>query len=597
MTYVVIGLALLFGAFAIIGVNSVRQATELVHTQQLSTAYATAAILNRDFLQISHDVSVAMQGTSANDSEQLETVAGSLVEQLSKTDPFPFFQVTGVWIISPEGGLLAQVGTPRLASDRDSAAAAAALSGAKSQFIVIPEPAVMPEGVPFATIIAHAGEGAQAGQIVVVHTISTNSPNPYVPASYGSQHDAPSKQAAAAQDTFHLEVLRPDGTVVLGIGPDEWPGVMSVHFDIVRGLMSAGKAGTVLHTPGPGDKFQAHSIAAVPLTKSGFYLILEQPVDLAMAVPRRLENEMIAAAAIGALVFGTAAWVAARAVANPIRRLRSATQAIAGGDLEDPVGVKAQDEVGELAEEIEAMRQQLKADRDKLAQANARLEQDVADRTQRLRETLGKLITAQEEERRRLARDLHDGQSQALSALSTSFDRLNRLLTTLSPEEREELVRARFTASRLLDDTRRLIYDLRPSLLDEIGLEAAIRWSARTHLEQNGIAVSIQSSLSPARLPSHIEVAFFRIAQEAIANIERHSRAKHAGVTLGRLGPVVRMKVWDDGRGIDAANSGTESSGIGLESIRERVHLIGGNLEIQSEPGKGTSIIVEASVE
>ncbi|HJW88214.1 MAG TPA: histidine kinase, partial [Dehalococcoidia bacterium] len=281
-----------------------------------------------------------------------------------------------------------------------------------------------------------------------------------------------------------------------------------------------------------------------------------------------------------------------------VRQLRVIAGTIAQGRLDSPVQIAAQDEVGELAEDIETMRGQLARFRDDLEQAKQALERQVRERTQRLHETLGKVITAQEEERRRLARELHDEQGQALGAISISLDRLSRLVGPAFPQVQKEIEQARDMARLLLQETRRLIYDLRPSVLDDMGLEAAIRWSAETHLERHGVEVTFNSSLPPGRLSPPVEVALFRVAQEAITNIERHAQARHAGIVLEQQGSSLLMQVRDDGRGFDARHilNGRET-GVGLEGMQERVLLIGGHMEVVSVPGKGTLIKVEVPLD
>ncbi|HLE02402.1 MAG TPA: sensor histidine kinase, partial [Dehalococcoidia bacterium] len=177
-------------------------------------------------------------------------------------------------------------------------------------------------------------------------------------------------------------------------------------------------------------------------------------------------------------------------------------------------------------------------------------------------------------------------------------DRLSRLVGPAFPQVQKEIEQARDMARLLLQETRRLIYDLRPSVLDDMGLEAAIRWSAETHLERHGVEVTFNSSLPPGRLSPPVEVALFRVAQEAITNIGRHAQARHAGIVLEQQGSSLLMQVWDDGRGFDPSHGleGRET-GVGLEGMQERVLLIGGRMEVVSAPGKGTLIKVEVPLD
>lgn len=606
MTYVVIGLALIFAAFAFIGLRSVQQATELVYGERLNTAYTTAGIINRDFLHAAQDANEIVDELPTGGGPNPQISAQDLEKFFSRTDllsdSFPFFRITGIWVIGSDGKLLAETGLPKASPGGNFASFTAIPDGGADQLMILPAPGTVAGSTPFVTIVTRVP--VQAGQtslFVAIHTVSLNSRQPYTPAYYwGNKAEVPvpAAQVGTSQDMYHLEVMGPDGTTLLGIGPDEHPGQESIHFPALRALGTRPKATIFLHKPGPGDAFEAHIMALVPLTDSGFYLTLEQPADLALAAPRKLQDEILIIGSISLVFSLLSTWFVARAVARPLRQLQSATRVIANGDLANPVRITARDEVGELAEEVEAMRQQLKSSHDGLEQANAHLERQVAERTQKLQETLGKVFTAQEEERQRLARDLHDQQGQALGALAVSFDRVSRLLGAASSQVQEELEQARAMVHSLLQDTRRMIYDLRPSVLDDMGLEAALRWSAKVHLESNGVAVSIQSSLSPSRLPGQVEVVLFRVAQEAIVNIRRHAQARHAGVVLEHQGSSLKMRIWDDGRGIDdkRRDDVSEGSGLGLESMRERVRLIGGRIEIVTAPGAGTSVNVEITL-
>ncbi|MDP2726761.1 MAG: histidine kinase, partial [Dehalococcoidia bacterium] len=376
-------------------------------------------------------------------------------------------------------------------------------------------------------------------------------------------------------------------------------GERSIHFRAIQGIMAQGKGVTLLHEPSASETFKPHVMAVVPLGSSGFYMVLEQQADVALAIPIRLQQELIALTSLGFLVTLLVAWVTTRQVVKPTEQLTAAARRMAQGDLESPIEINALDEVGQLAEDIETMRRQLKRARDDLEQAKLGLEHKVAERTRRLHETLGKVIAAQEEERLRLARELHDETSQALGALCVSLDRLGKVSGQSSPQGLAEIEQARAMARSLLQETRRLIYDLRPSVLDDMGLEAAIRWSAETHVQRSGVEVTICNSLGAERLPLPMEVALFRVAQEALVNIERHAQARHASIVLERRGSSVGMQVWDDGRGFDSGliGNGTEASGAGLEGMQERAHLLGGSMEIVSALGKGTIIKVEVPLE
>ncbi len=216
----------------------------------------------------------------------------------------------------------------------------------------------------------------------------------------------------------------------------------------------------------------------------------------------------------------------------------------------------------------------------------------------RLQEHAGQLraltlqaITAQEDERKRIARNLHDDTGQALSTMIITLERLEAGLPAGASELRPRLQAARELAIRTLEDLRKLVYGLRPSMLDDLGLVPAIRWFARSSLEETGAQLEFASFDDMTRLPPAVETAVFRIAQEAIHNVVRHAEAHRVAVHLELDGAAVVLRVEDDGRGFDVARTSVEAvrhRRLGLLGIQERVELFGGDLMVHSEPGGGT---------
>jgi two-component system sensor histidine kinase UhpB len=207
--------------------------------------------------------------------------------------------------------------------------------------------------------------------------------------------------------------------------------------------------------------------------------------------------------------------------------------------------------------------------------------------------------TSQEEERLRLARELHDETAQALAALTIALDRARDDLGGATTDARERIGEAREIAGRLLSETRRLILGLRPSVLDDLGLVPAIRWLSETSLVDRGVEVAIEADEGGARLPGHVEVALFRIIQEAVGNIARHADATHVRIGLSIADEVAQVMVSDDGRGFDVARmmgpDGSDGS-VGLVGMQERVSILGGTIVFRSAVGSGTEIVVEVPV-
>jgi signal transduction histidine kinase len=199
-----------------------------------------------------------------------------------------------------------------------------------------------------------------------------------------------------------------------------------------------------------------------------------------------------------------------------------------------------------------------------------------------------------EDERRRLSRDLHDGPAQALAAALFSVDLAIAALDRSKATARDDLLSARESVRDALDDVRALMAGLRPRLLEERGLVKALQslgsapplWGPRVDVAAHGIGAG-------DRLPAEVEVALFRIAQEAVSNARRHSGASHVQVTLARQPGSIRLEVVDDGHGFAPEVIGAEvGRGEGLPGMRERAATLGGELEIRSAAGAGTRVSV-----
>jgi signal transduction histidine kinase len=203
--------------------------------------------------------------------------------------------------------------------------------------------------------------------------------------------------------------------------------------------------------------------------------------------------------------------------------------------------------------------------------------------TGELQRSRERLVAARAEERRRLRRDLHDGLSPQLVGVALKLDGIRNRLEEL-PEVRRELDELADRTRAAIADVRRLVYALRPPALDELGLVAAIRQSA--DVDGSGIEIRIDAPESLPPLPAAVEVAAYRIAQEAVANVVRHSGAHSCRLSMTFEGGVLRLEVSDDGAGL----STNASSGVGLSSMRERAEELGGRFELETVAGRGTRI-------
>jgi signal transduction histidine kinase len=211
------------------------------------------------------------------------------------------------------------------------------------------------------------------------------------------------------------------------------------------------------------------------------------------------------------------------------------------------------------------------------------------DLSQRVtRDSLRRVVEAQEVERRRLARELHDETGQALTSILLGLKTFEESLE--GEEARAAAAGLRELVVATLQDVRRLAVELRPAALDDFGLAPALERLGDSFSEQTGISVDLQAAL-PERLLPEIETALYRIVQESLTNVVKHARARNVSILLTRRGAVVAAVVEDDGQGFDPA--AVRDGAFGLLGMRERVALLDGRLDVESRDGAGTTIAVE----
>jgi two-component system sensor histidine kinase DegS len=209
-----------------------------------------------------------------------------------------------------------------------------------------------------------------------------------------------------------------------------------------------------------------------------------------------------------------------------------------------------------------------------------------------------RILEAQEEERQRVAREIHDGPAQSMANVVMRAEYCLKLLEKNPGKLREELVALQTIARDSLQDTRKIIFDLRPMALDDLGLAAALKKFVANYKDQYGLPVEYQYFGPRRRLPEAVEVALFRIVQEGLNNIYKHAHASSASVKLEVLPDKVNLVIRDNGRGFNVQKvlKDRNRKGYGLLGIKERVQLLKGEMEIVSAPGKGTTLMVNISL-
>src|SRR5215204_6288501 len=229
---------------------------------------------------------------------------------------------------------------------------------------------------------------------------------------------------------------------------------------------------------------------------------------------------------------------------------------------------------------------------------NARLYAELSEPENQLRRLVGKLIMTQEEERRRVAYDVHDGLAQTAAAAHQHLQVFARHNPPGSARGQEELDEALELVREVVGEARQVIHDMRPTALDDFGLAAAVRLQVQT-LRSEGLEVSLEEALGDERLPPEVETTLFRVTQEVLTNVRKHARASTVRVVLDHPGSAVRLQVTDDGRGFEP-DEDTRSNGpgerVGLSGMRERLSLLGGRFEAYGEPGSGTTITAEVEL-
>lgn len=350
-----------------------------------------------------------------------------------------------------------------------------------------------------------------------------------------------------------------------------------------------GESGVTFQRVGKSE----HVIAYSPVETLGWGLVSEEAWEM-LDTPLLRATQAAPLVLVPALLLAVIAlWFAARQVIRPLQELETRAIQLAAGDYQsiaEPVGGIA--EIRHLQREMIQMAQQVKA-----AQ-------------QSLHHYIGAITSAQEDERRRLARELHDDTIQALIALKQRVQ-IARLRSSTerstgrSPQDRAE-INTPLVSTQVFDEIanlteqtienlRRLTRALRPIYLEELGLVAALKMLAHETSQIAGLRVRFNCQGEERRLEAPVELALYRIAQEALNNVARHSRASNASVSLIFAPQTIRMEIQDDGVGFRLPHNTSEFAAVGhygLLGLKERAELIGAKLKIESAPGQGTRLEV-----
>jgi signal transduction histidine kinase len=327
----------------------------------------------------------------------------------------------------------------------------------------------------------------------------------------------------------------------------------------------------------------------------------------------------LAGSAISLVAAIALALLLARTISRPMERLAAGARQLGAGRLDYRLDARSHDEIGVVASEFNRMAAQLQdahatleervrrrtselaAANEGLAGANRELDLHRAEQerlAQQRRMLLNRVITAQEEERQRIARELHDETGQSLTALGLGLEAATAELR--SGQDRNlggRLQSLAHVATGAIEELERLVLDLRPAQLDHLGLVATLRWYVARLRSQSGLETRLEVRGEAQRMQPDVETALFRIAQEALTNVVRHAGAGNVEVVLSFEPDLLSLEVSDDGVGFDAEAKGVAPTSLGLIGMRERAHLVDGVLAVRSRPGEGTRISVTVPLE
>ncbi len=239
----------------------------------------------------------------------------------------------------------------------------------------------------------------------------------------------------------------------------------------------------------------------------------------------------------------------------------------------------------------------------KLQKANEKLVREINERKRmekalrqsetRLRRLSSQLFNAQEEERRRLSKELHDQLGHDLVLLKSRLNSIKRKLPSDLAEPYKELAETQEYVDQIIEDVRRIATELTPSILEDLGLFASLQWLVENFSRQHSIIVSLDMEDIDPFFSGKIRINLFRVFQETLTNISKHAQAKHVSIVVKRQEDYVIFRIKDDGKGFDLKRLSQKDavrSGMGLTAMKERANLSGGDFDVESSPGKGTMI-------
>jgi signal transduction histidine kinase len=395
-------------------------------------------------------------------------------------------------------------------------------------------------------------------------------------------------------DGFTITQIDANG-VVMARRPDaeDWLGRFMFEQSFLREILSQSTG--VIEAPGDHKLPFIYAFAQLhsSLIKQPLYMLLGIPRRSAFADANRILRRNLTLLGIVALVAILAAWYGGDLfIMRQVKAMAKASRRLAAGEMSARTGLKYGDgELGQLAKNFDEMAIALEQ-----RQAERELAEMELKRSQELFRNLSThLQVVREEERTRIARKIHDDMGQALTALKIDLTWLNKKLTDDQPLIREKLQSMVTLINETIETVHNLSEDLRPGILDDFGLSAAIEWQAEEFQKRTGIECRINLASDESNLSKEKSTNLFRIVQESLTNVIRHANATKVEINLSEKDGRLLLEVADNGKGITKA-AVTNPKSFGLIGIKERVHSLGGEVDISGTPNAGTRLKVKMPI-
>jgi len=404
-------------------------------------------------------------------------------------------------------------------------------------------------------------------------------------------------QDIALGETGYLEIIDGNGIVLARTLPGTPPSPFetSDHPGRFAALIDEHQptVGTChrCHTAGSTVQRRKDVLAFAPLAATSWGVVIRQSETETFQPTTHLQHQFLAFGGIllGCMVLPVLALT--RSVVDPIKKLTRAARNMAVHDYDVEVPRHRSDEIGELSAAFDTMRREIARSRNEIMD-NYRAAKDREELRGRLLENV---IDAQEQERKRIARELHDEYGQTLTGLIMNVESLEDMAESERPAFRTKLEKQKEILVKTLAEMRKLTLNLRPSSLDDLGLTAALRAYLSNVQADTGLEIAFDHAGIGSRLSPDTEITVFRIVQEAVHNVVKHARATEVAISLKAADGTLRIEIADNGEGFDVAAVLREKAGkqsLGILGMQERTALLHGTFAIDSHPGAGTRMTV-----